>query len=293
MDGLLDFLHDLLPTSWFESAQEHFGQGLTDDVVAQSVHEASVFFGMDDPINVHEDWTTGVMTNMSWTDNDDVLIFNRDQMHEMGITDKEGFDLVMTHEGAHRMLQGMHDITGFNPHQEELCCDYMAGVRAGLNDMDFTKMEASLSDLQESDSHPAGAARVEAIEEGVEFAHEYMKEHNGNAPTFSECLEHFEQTDVFHQTNDNTMATLSPETGDNTLHGYTQGQINSHISQAKHDIAAAESDIRHRTSMIKSKAAAGEAYSYEESQLHAAEGRLKAAREDLNKWYNTKPDANG
>lgn len=99
MDGLLDFLHDLLPASWFDSAQDHFGDGLTDEVVAQSVHEASVFFGMDDPINVHEDWTTGVMTNMSWTENDDVLIFSRDQMAEMGITDKEGFDLVMTHEG--------------------------------------------------------------------------------------------------------------------------------------------------------------------------------------------------
>ena len=166
MDGLLDFLHNLLPTSWFESAQEHFGDGLTDEVVAQSVHEASVFFGMDDPINVHEDWTTGVMTNMSWTENDDVLIFSRDQMAEMGITDKEGFDLVMTHEGAHRMLQNMHQQTGFNSHQEELCCDYMAGVRAGLNGMDEGKMEASLGGTVESETHPDGAARVAAIEAG-------------------------------------------------------------------------------------------------------------------------------
>ena len=164
MDGLLDFLHNLLPTSWFESAQEYFGDGLTDEVVAQSVHEASVFFGMDDPINVHEDWTTGVMTNMSWTENDDVLIFSRDQMAEMGITDKEGFDLVMTHEGAHRALQGMN--TGFDSHQEELCCDYMAGVRAGLNGMDEGKMEASLGGTVESETHPDGAARVAAIEAG-------------------------------------------------------------------------------------------------------------------------------
>ncbi len=211
MDELLDFLHNLLPTSWFESAQEHFGQGLTDDVVAQSVHEASVFFGMDDPINVHEDWTTGVMTNMSWTENDDVLIFSRDQMHEMGITDKEGFDLVMTHEGAHRMLQGMHDITGFDSHQEELCCDYMAGVRAGLNDMDFTKMEASLADSAESESHPGGAARVEAIEAGVEYGHEFMAKYH-RAPTFSECLDHFEHTDVYAQAGGHVDVNLSPET---------------------------------------------------------------------------------
>lgn len=211
MDELLDFLHNLLPTSWFESAQEHFGQGLTDDVVAQSVHEASVFFGMDDPVNVHEGWTTGVMTNMSWSENDDVLIFSRDQMHEMGITDKEGFDLVMTHEGAHRMLQGMHDITGFDSHQEELCCDYMAGVRAGLNDMDFTKMEASLADSAKSESHPGGAERVEAIEAGVDFAHEFMNKYH-RVPTFSECLDHFEHSDVYAQAGGRVDDNLSPET---------------------------------------------------------------------------------
>ena len=223
MDGLLDFLHDLLPTSWFESAQEHFGQGLTDDVVAQSVHEASVFFGMDDPVNVHEDWTTGVMTNISWTENDDVLIFSRDQLAEMGIADKEGFDLVMTHEGAHRMLQGMHDITGFDSHQEELCCDYMAGVRAGLNNMDFTKMEASLADSPESDTHPAGGARVEAIEAGAEFAQEFMEKYH-KAPTFTDCLEHFEQTDVYAHTDAHGGINLSPE----TTHAYTEGDGEDH-----------------------------------------------------------------
>lgn len=223
MDGLLDFLHDLLPASWFENAQDHFGDGLTDEVVAQSVHEASVFFGMDDPINVHEDWTTGVMTNMSWTENDDVLIFSRDQMHEMGITDKEGFDLVMTHEGAHRMLQNMHQQTGFNSHQEELCCDYMAGVRAELNGMDFTKMEASLADSPESETHPAGGARVEAIEAGAEFAQEFMEKYH-KAPTFSDCLEHFEETSVYAQADPNGGINLSPE----TTHAYADGEGEDH-----------------------------------------------------------------
>lgn len=223
MDELLDYLHNLLPTSWFESAQNHFGDGLTDEVVAQSVHEASVFFGMDDPINVHEDWTTGVMTNISWTENDDVLIFSRDQMTEMGITDKEGFDLVMTHEGAHRMLQNMHQQTGFNSHQEELCCDYMAGVRAGLNGMDFTKMEASLADSPESDTHPAGGARVEAIEAGAEFAQEFMEKYH-KAPTFSDCLEHFEETSVYAQADPNGGINLSPE----TTHAYAEGDGEDH-----------------------------------------------------------------
>lgn len=287
LDELLNFLHDLLPSSWFLSAQEHFGQGLTDDVVAQSVHEASVFFGMDDPINVHEDWTTGVMTNMSWTENDDVLIFNREQMVQMGITDKEGFDLVMTHEGAHRMLQGLQNQTGYNSHQEELCCDYMAGVRAGLNNMDFTKMESSLALSPESESHPAGESRVIAIEEGVDFAHNFMEKYH-RPPTFYDCLEHFEQTDIYSHASDIRSYESSHERDSSNLHCYTQSEINDNITKAKHDIAAAESDVRHRKNMIKSKQSLGEAYSYEEYQLRNAEQRLKEARSQLWKWQHQK-----
>lgn len=216
MDGLFDFLnigflHDLLPSSWFDDAHQHFGAGLTDEMIIQSVQEASDFFNMNAPMNIHEDWTTGVMTGMSFTENDDILVFNRQQMLDMGITDKEGFDLVMTHEGAHRKLQGMD--TGFTSHQEELCCDYMAGVRAGLNGMAEGKLESSLAGTAESSSHPDGAARVEAIEAGVAFAHDYMEAHNGVPPTFSDCLEHFNQTDVYASTlpQESGHINLSPE----------------------------------------------------------------------------------
>ena len=203
MDGLLDFfsvdfLHDHLPDSWFDNFHQVWGDSLTDEMVLQSVQEASDFFNMNAPMDVHEDWTTGVMTGMEFTEDDDILVFNRQQMLDMGITDKEGFDLVMTHEGAHRALQGIN--TGFDSHQEELCCDYMAGVRAGLNGMDEGKMEASLSGTIESETHPDGVARVAAIEAGVSFAHDYMEAHNGTPPTFSECLDHFNQTDVYAST---------------------------------------------------------------------------------------------
>ena len=203
MDGLFDFLnigfiHDLLPNSWFDDAHQHFGAGLTDEMIMQSVQEASEFFNMNAPMNIHEDWTTGVMTKMSFTENDDILVFNRQQMLDVGITDREGFDLVMTHEGAHRALQGID--TGFNSRQEELCCDYMAGVRAGLNGMAEGKLETFLAGTVDSSLYADGAARVDAIEAGVAFAHDYMEAHNGVPPTFSDCLEHFNQTDVYAAT---------------------------------------------------------------------------------------------
>lgn len=191
MIGLFDYIYDHLPDSWFDNFHQAWGDSLSDEMVLQSVQEASDFFNMNAPMNVHEDWTTGVMTGMSFTENDDILIFNREQMHNMGITEKEGFDLVMTHEGAHRALQGLN--TGFNSHQEELCCDYMAGVRAGLNGMDEGKLAASLADSDASETHPEGAARVQAIEQGVAFAHKYVGEHHGIPPSFSDCLVNFEE----------------------------------------------------------------------------------------------------
>lgn len=209
MDCLFDFICSHMPDSWLDDLHQAWGDSLSDEVVVQSVQEASDFFNMNAPMNVHEDWTTGVMTGMSFTENDDILVFNREQMRNMGITDKEGFDLVMTHEGAHRALQGLN--TGFDSHQEELCCDYMAGVRAGLNGMDEGKLAASLADSEESETHPEGAARVQAIEEGVSFAHRYMDEHNGMPPSFSDCLEHFElQYDIAPKNTGNI--NLRPET---------------------------------------------------------------------------------
>ncbi len=194
--SLFDLLSNILPEQWVDSIQSHFGPELSDNEVVQSVHDASTFFNMDDPAVVREDWTTGVYTNLAECDYDDVLVFNREQLSDMGITEKQGFDLVMTHEGAHRALQGLD--TGYTSHQEELCCDFMSGVRAGLNGMDATIMENSLVDTPESSTHPAGTLRVHAIEEGIVFAQSYMKEH-GVAPTFSECRDHFEEIENIHQ----------------------------------------------------------------------------------------------
>ena len=248
MDGLLDFfsvdfLHDHLPDSWFDNFHKVWGDAFSDEMVLQSVQEASDFFNMNAPMDVHEDWTTGVMTGMSFTEDDDILVFNRQQMLEMGITDKEGFDLVMTHEGTHRALQGLN--TGFDSHQEELCCDYMAGVRAGLNGMDEGKMAASLSGTEESESHPGGAARVAAIEAGVSFAHDYMEEHNGIPPTFSDCLDHFNQTDIYASTvtpQESGHVNLRPDvafadadsmTAEHELKSYSQHDVEWYEHQAR------------------------------------------------------------
>lgn len=180
----------LFSQEWLDGAKMYCGESLTDEMVQQSIHEASDFFHIDDPMIVAEYDKTGVVLNASGSFSDDILVFSREQMSDMGITGKETFDLVMTHEAAHRMLQGME--TGFNAHQEELCCDFMSGVRAGLNGMDFSGMQESLALEQGSDTHPAGVSRVYSIKEGAEFAEVYKATH-GTPPTFQECLEHFKE----------------------------------------------------------------------------------------------------
>lgn len=264
MEGLFDFIYDHLPDSWFDNFHKAWGDSLTDEMVLQSVQEASDFFNMNAPMDVHEDWTTGVMTGIPFTENDDILVFNRQQMLDMGITDKEGFDLVMTHEGAHRALQGLN--TGFDSHQEELCCDYMAGVRAGLNGMDEGKMEASLSGTAESESHPEGTTRVAAIEAGVSFAHDYMEAHNGVPPTFSDCLDHFNQTDV-------CASTISPQEAEhvNLRPDAAFGDIHGFVNDKSYHLDRAES-AQHNAEWHEKRAEAA-----------IARGDLSAAKEHTNK----------
>lgn len=184
----VDFIFGLFSNEFFDSIHKNYGFDLSDKEIAQSVQKASDFFHLNSPRDIREDWTTGVILGMKDRGSDDVLCFNRNHMKELGITDREGFDLVMTHEGAHRALQTM--VTGYNSHQEELCCDFMAGVRAGLNHMDEEKLVRSLENSFESVSHPDGILRAEAIKAGAQYSTEYMAI-NDEAPSFSNCLERF------------------------------------------------------------------------------------------------------
>ncbi len=216
------------------------GFNLSESEVINSVSEASQFFNIGMPLDIHEDWTTGVMPINPGTELDDILVYNRQQMSEMGISDKDSFDLVMTHECAHRALQGIE--TGYSSHQEELCCDYMAGVRAGLNGMDESTFAESLRDTSSSLTHPNGILRTEAINEGIAFARDFMNIHNGIPPRFSDCLSHFENSDVFRASYNHMegLVTLNPEgieinmdKTDILLHGYTQHDVEWYEKQAR------------------------------------------------------------
>lgn len=175
----------------FDNIIQWFGNELTNDMIQQSVMDSCVFFHIEEPAFMMESDMTGVYTNLSISEMDDVLVYNPNQLWELGITGKDNFDLVITYDGTHRMLQGMD--TGYDSHQEELCCDFMSGVRAGLNDIDVDSLKYSLSELEETDTHPSGELRAETVQQGLEFAHDYMDTYH-IPPTFTECLESFNES---------------------------------------------------------------------------------------------------
>lgn len=69
---------------------------------------------------------------------------------------------------------------------------------------------------------------------------------------------------------------------------HSVSERNAAITKAKHDIAAAKSDIDHQTHMIKSKTNMGVPHSEHDSALRAAQNRLNDAKRALNEAYNMK-----
>lgn len=121
--------------------------------------------------------------------------FNPSQFEGMGLSAQDSLDLLMTHEGTEVLLNGM-DI-GFNSFQEELCCDYMAGVRAGLIGMDVSQIVHSFSEIPQQMGHADGDYRAAAFSEGVAFANEFVGTH-GLEPSFMECLESYTDGQIAH-----------------------------------------------------------------------------------------------
>ena len=121
-----------------------YGSEFTNEMIAHSVQTASDFFHIDNPEYIYASpLSTGVFLNNSNSLDDDILNIDIQQLKNLGISSQDSLDLVITHETTHRMLQGIEALN-FSAPQEELCCDFMSGVRAGLNGIDVSQMERSL-----------------------------------------------------------------------------------------------------------------------------------------------------
>ncbi|MDY2943876.1 MAG: hypothetical protein SOT07_09325 [Paludibacteraceae bacterium] len=273
-------------------AQQHLGFNLPPDEIVQSVQDASTFFNIGMPAEIHYGQMTGVCNHMADTMADDVLYISPKQMSNMNITQQDAFDLVMTHECAHRALQGIN--THFNDHQEELCCDMLAGVRAGLNPDDLSMkainaMKDSLRNTQGTASHPAGADRVAIIDEGVKFAQAYYDEHQC-APSLYECIDHFNELQGLqgdHAVNDiHQLVTLRPDDAPEAVKAYSSQEINNRVHKA-------ERDMEHWKAEWESHLKLARHDMWRESEMaHArsCQRKYEEAKQAYNHWRNEKPD---
>ncbi len=159
---------------------------LTNEMVLDAVSNACDFFGIPEVPVVNAEGTC-VWPNDSSTYDDDVFGFNREQLMDLGISGEDSLTLIYTHECAHRTLQSTYN----DPWEEELACDFFAGVHAGMKGMNLDNFEASLGQTAGSESHPSGALRAEFIKYGKQIAEE-MQERNVKV-TYEGCIARFNQ----------------------------------------------------------------------------------------------------
>lgn len=262
----------------FVDAFDQYGDSFSREMIEDAVERACDFFHIEYPEIVETERLTGVYTHDVSSLSDDVLVYNVVQLKDLGIDGRDCLDLVMTHEATHRMLQGMG--LDFNAYQEELCGDYMPGVRAGLNGIDISQMAEVYTNMPEDVEHPDGGLRLVALEEGANFAHEYMAEH-GEPPTFEACLSHFEH-DVLPK-----IGALQSHVGEgadlhpwNDIHAYQETALNEMNDQEviaehyEHAIEeklnaglSAELEIEHHREAMKHYAQAAGVYEHWENVL--------------------------
>jgi hypothetical protein len=257
---------------------------LPNDMVISAVNGASDFFLMIHPAIVDSE-ATGVWTSNPTTYLDDVIGFSRHQMMEMGVYGQDALDLVMTHECAHRALQAIP----MDSWTEELGCDYLAGVRAGLQHKDVTAFENSLVNTQESETHPVGSLRVDFIEYGKHVAEQMQAD--GIEPTFNNCMEAFNR----HLTEEGTaIAQAHGQIAFTSKYSETEiCKLEENVINLRHDLSYADSSVHsHENRVSNADTKEGHengSYAHEVSELNKAiskrnniASQLKDAKSKLN-----------
>lgn len=174
------------PNEAYALSQNIHNTALPDEMVLSAVTNACDFFGIPEVpvVNAHG---TCVWPNDSSTYEDDVFGFNREQLMSLGVSGEDSLTLIYTHECAHRTLQSTYT----DDWEEELACDFFAGVHAGMKGMNIDNFEASLGQTPGGDSHPNGALRADFIEYGKEIAEEMQA--RGVEVTFEGCIARLNQ----------------------------------------------------------------------------------------------------
>ena len=145
---------------------------MSSDDVEEAIRSACDFFHIPMPRMIQDltNVQNGQTIFVNWHPGlyeDDVLCYNMQQLVDMKVDSKDAFSLVMTHECAHRVLQNTQ-FPGINNGiwEHELAADFLMGCRAGLWNMDESKLTVGLILTSGSPTHPEGALRALFIRHG-------------------------------------------------------------------------------------------------------------------------------
>lgn len=169
--------------------------GLTPQDIEEAISSACDFFDIPMPNEVYDltyvqDGETMFLNYDPESYEDDVLCFNLHQLRDLNVDTKEAFSLIMTHECAHRVLQDTR-FPGINDGawEHELAADFLMGCRAGLWDMDDSRVRVGLLLTGSSPTHPDGALRALFIRHGMYIAREMQ--YHGIPLTLQNLLNEF------------------------------------------------------------------------------------------------------
>ena len=222
---------------------------LSDEMILNAVHRACDFFGVPEVPVVNADGVC-VWTNNPTTYTDDVLGFNRNQLMQLGISCEDSLTLIYTHECAHRTFQGVYN----DSWEEELACDFFAGIHAGLKGINLDNFEESLGMTNGSNSHPCGTLRIEFVEYGQKIAQE-MQDRNIEV-TYDRCIEYLNDyikdkgsliaeyrllanPNSFELADDKTSSSVNMVKGISFTGKYSDAEID----KMKHDVDIARSEM--------------------------------------------------
>ncbi len=161
---------------WRESLNLKSRYGVSMFECDKAIIDTCTFFGMPAPMYVESrsgeaDWFTCFIDRNPHSYIDDILVYNLEELNRLGVTTKDAFSLIMTHECTHRLLQNTR-VPGWNNGrwENELCCDFFMGVRSRLDlnisQAAFDQVCGGLSKTPGAMSHPVGSLREEIMRYG-------------------------------------------------------------------------------------------------------------------------------
>ena len=177
-------MSNIFNTEWFKrfnhtsmdeflKMSQRFSQfGLTQKDIEEAIKSACDFFNIPMPRMIQDltNVKNGQTMFVNWdrgSYTDDVLCYNMQELINLKVDSKTAFSLVMTHECGHRVLQNTQ-LPGINNGvwEHELAADFFMGCRAGLWNMDESKVTLGLMLTNGSPSHPEGTLRALFIRHG-------------------------------------------------------------------------------------------------------------------------------